>query len=188
MARKVGKQGLRLKENHGWRSKPGYQIFVAERGAVRFDFPQGWVIKPEAGPIKLHDREPPDDTCVLQMSLFRTPPGIDWTELPLAPLLAGAMKDDPDDGDVIERGEIQHVKRSDLEYAWRETRHTDPNEHREARSRSCLARGSDIHVLLTLDFWPEDAERLEPVWNEVLRSLRLGQYVADPTVGPPVMH
>jgi hypothetical protein len=36
---------------------------------------------------------------------------------------------------------------------------------------------------LTLDFWPEDAGRLESVWDTVLRSLRLGEYIADPRKG-----
>jgi len=185
---KLSKQSLRMKENHGWRSKPGYQILVLDRGAVRFDFPRDWFFEPGPYPVTLHDREPPNDECRLQLSLFRTPPGIDWSPLPLPQLLADAMKDDEPDPEVISRGEIVHVERRDLELVWRETRRTDPNEKREARSRSCLARGADLHVLITLDFWPADAKRLEPVWDEVLRSLRLGQYVADPTVGPPVMH
>ena len=185
---KWSKQSLRMKETHGWRAKPGYQILVLDRGAVRFDFPRDWHFEPGPMPVTLHDKKPPDDQCRLQLSLFRTPPGIDWSALPLPQLLADAMKDDEPDPEVIERGEIVHVERRDLELAWRQTRRIDPNEKREARSRSRLARGSDLHVLITLDFWPEDAKRLEPVWDEVLRSLRLGQYVADPTVGPPVMH
>ena len=30
---------LRLKDRHGWKSKPGYGICVLDRGAIRFDYP-----------------------------------------------------------------------------------------------------------------------------------------------------
>ncbi|HEY9649388.1 MAG TPA: hypothetical protein V6C95_01910, partial [Coleofasciculaceae cyanobacterium] len=36
------KQTLELKENHNWKSKPGTRIFVAGRGALRFDVPEDW--------------------------------------------------------------------------------------------------------------------------------------------------
>ena len=32
----------KLDANHTWKAKPGYQIFVADWGAVRFDIPSGW--------------------------------------------------------------------------------------------------------------------------------------------------
>jgi hypothetical protein len=35
-----------------------------------------------------------------------------------------------------------------------------------------------------MDFWPEDAGRCNAVWRELVRSLRVGQYVADPRKGP----
>lgn len=59
----------------------------------------------------------------------------------------------------------------------------DEGEHCEARSRLGLARGNDLQCLITFDFWPEDAERHVPVWDAVLRSLRLGIRVEDPTRG-----
>lgn len=34
------KENLELKEEHNWTSKPGMKIFVAGRGALRFDVPQ----------------------------------------------------------------------------------------------------------------------------------------------------
>jgi hypothetical protein len=74
-----------------------------------------------------------------------------------------------------------------MEIAWRETRFVDKNEQREAISRSCVARGSDLQPLITFDFWVDDAPRLYAVWDELLRSLRLGDYVEDPTRGP-IMH
>ncbi len=50
-------------------------------------------------------------------------------------------------------------------------------------SRVCIAQGRGVCVLLTLDFWVEDVERFSRVWDEVLASLELGRYVADPSIG-----
>jgi hypothetical protein len=182
------KQDLKLRENHGWRAKPGYSIFVADRGAVRFDIPQGWVVAPGDGPLKICDKQPPDDNCCIQLTIFHLPPGIDWSALPLAGMLADATDaHGDDDGEVLARGEVVHIVRTDMEIAWRETRFLDKETKREAISRSAIARGSNLQPLITFDFWVDDAPRLYPVWDELLRSLRLGDYVADPTIGP-VMH
>jgi hypothetical protein len=167
-----------LGENHAWKAKPGYKIFVADRGAVRFDFPQDWIVLPGSDSIKFHDRTPPDDTCVLQVSVIHLPAGVDWSALPLTQLVIAALKGD--DQNASSRGEIVQARRRDLEYAWIERRRLDPGENREAVGRLCLARGSNIQALITFDYWPEDAGRFGPVWDEVLRSLRLGEYVVDP--------
>lgn len=181
------KRDLRLRENHGWKAKPGYQIFVADRGAVRFDIPQGWIVVPAENAVKICDREPPDDTCAIQLTVFRLPSGFDWTGLPLAQMLADATGADPEENDVLAKGEVVTVERPDMEIAWRETRFLDKTEKREAISRSCVARAHNIQPLITFDFWVDDAPRLYRVWDELLSSLRLGDYVADPTLGP-VMH
>ena len=58
---------------------PGYNIFVADRGAVRFDFPRDWIIEPgENGSIKFHDKKPPDDDCTLQITVMYLPDGVDF--------------------------------------------------------------------------------------------------------------
>ena len=174
---------MKMREDHTWRCKPGNTIFVADRGAVRFDIPRDWSVVVDGGPAKIYDKAPPDDNCVLQLSIFHLPPGIDWTELPIDKMLYDATSDDRD-GTVLTRGDVIYKRRRDLEYAWRESRFMDPEEERPAYSRTCVARGSNIQPLITFEFWPEDRERLVPVWDEVVRSLRLGQYVKDPTRGP----
>jgi hypothetical protein len=177
------KEKLKLKQNHGWRAKTGYHIFVMDRGAVRFNIPEGWVIKPEAGYIKIHDREPPDDECVLAVSYLRLPPGIDWSALPLSELLRQTA--DGDSREVISHGEVIEEERGDLSLAWAELRFIDEEERREAFSRTCIARGiSNIQSLITFDYWVSDAERLQPVWDETLRSLEVGWFIADPARGP----
>jgi hypothetical protein len=172
------KQELRLPDGHGWRAKAGNQIFVADRGAVRFDFPNTWIVEPGSGSVKFFDRQPPDDQCTLEVSFWRLPPGIDWTELPLEKLLIDAMGEpDPEE---IGRAEPKRRKRGDIEYVWIETRFIDKNEKREACARTCVARGSNVTTLISFYFWPEDYTRLDPIWREVLRSLQLGQYIEDP--------
>ena len=178
---KWSKKEFRLRENHRWKAKPGYKIFVADRGAVRFDYPADWVVLPGEDSIKLYDRQPPDDNCLLQVSVMYLPVAIDWSDLPMTYLLGEALK--ADERGTLSRGPVHHVRRPELELAWTEFRFFSTNEQREACSRACLARGAGIQPFITLDFWPEDTERLDPVWNEVLRSRRLDEYVKDPTRG-----
>ena len=85
------KRDLRMDEDHGWRCKPGYTIFVADRGAVRFDVPESWVVQVDAAGVKIHDKPPPDDNARIQLSIFFPPPVVEWGELPLATMLADAL-------------------------------------------------------------------------------------------------
>ena len=78
-------------------------------------------------------------------------------------------------------------QRPDLEVAWADYHFIDPVLKRQAYTRLCIARGSLIQALITFDYWPEDAARLAAVWAEVIRSLQLGRYINDPTVGD-VLH
>lgn len=175
------KEEMKLKKGHGWRARPGYLIFVADRGAVRFDIPQSWILELGENSTKFYDAAPPDDNCRLEVSYLRLPP-IDWSGLPLRQLVEDTIKDDHRNPTV--QGKMHELKRPDLEMCWTEMVFTDPVLKREARSRICIARGSNILPIITMDFWPEDAGRLNPVWNEVLRSLQVGHYIEDPTRGP----
>ncbi len=175
------KHVLKLKDNHTWRAKPGYRIFVADRGAVRFDIPDDWILDPQSDSFQFHDRKPPKDDCRLEVSYLHLPPGIEWSQLPLFQLLDHLVKKDP--RTPFHVSEVHTVQRPDLELAWVEIIFLDPVEKREARSRLCLARGANIQPCITMDFWPADAERVCPVWDEVLRSLQLGVYIKDPTRG-----
>lgn len=174
------KQVLRLKPNHKWKAKPGYKIFVADRGAVRLHIPQDWILVPGSDSIKFHDREPPEDNCVLAVSFLRLP-AIDWRGLPLSHLVQTIVEGD--DRDIIGRGNIIDVRRDDLELAWTEVRFIDPSECRAAISRICLGRAAQIQSLITFDFWADEASQFSAVWDEVLHSLALGKYINDPTMG-----
>jgi hypothetical protein len=179
------KETLKLKNKHGWEAKPGYKIFVADRGALRFDIPQDWILDLGTSSFKFYDQQPPNDDCTLEVSLIRLPP-IDWSELPLSRLLQQSVTDEDGRGKIGE-ADMRAVNRPDLEMVWAETTFIDPSQHRKAHSRICLARGSNLQVLITLVFWADDASRLSIVWDEILHSLRLGVFVQDPTRGPVVM-
>ncbi|HET8523858.1 MAG TPA: hypothetical protein VFL82_11510 [Thermomicrobiales bacterium] len=173
------RQTMKLPKNHGWKSKPGYQIFVADRGAVRFDFPVGWEVAPGSDAIRIYDRTPPEDNCVLQFSMMRLPEGVDWSKMPVAQLLAQLAHDD--ERQVIQRGEIVQVTRDDIDVAWEETNVIDAASQRPACSRTLLARAQNIQALITFDFWFDDLPRLAPVWDEIVRSLQIGGQIQDPT-------
>ena len=175
------KEVIKLKDDHTWKAKPGHRIFVAGRGAVRFDIPQNWLLDPGPDSFQFHDRKPPHDDCRLEISYRRLPPGIDWSQLPLSQLLEHLVKEDP--RKPYTQSEIHTVQRPELEYAWVEIYFIDPAEKREAISRLCLARGANVQPYITMDFWPEHAARYTPVWDEVLRTLQLGVYIKDPTRG-----
>lgn len=173
------KETLKLAKDHIWQTKPGYQIVVLDRGAARFDVPRGWVLAPGEGAIEIRDRPYPDDDCLLQATVLPAPPGAEPGTVPLEAFLVSAL--DAGAEEVLDRGLVQSASRPGLELVWRETRFVEQRERREARSRTCLAAGAGVYVLLTLSFWPEDAARCETVWDEVLRTLRLGEYVEATT-------
>lgn len=174
------KQTLKLKSNHQWKAKPGYRICVIGKGAVRFDFPQEWIMEPDAASVKFYDGAPPNDNCRLEVSYNQIPP-IDWSGFPLAQLLENVVADDH--RAPVSQGTIINVKRHDLRLVWTEFSFMDPAEKREAYSRVCIGLGANVQCLITLDYWPEDAKRVIPVWDEVLRTLKLGMYISDPTLG-----
>ena len=177
------KEELELKKSHGWKAKPGKTIFVADRGAVRIEFPESWVVIPDDDSIKFYDKQPPDDDTCLALSYIHLPP-VDLSGLPVSDLLKVAMQGDP--RPIYSRSSIHEVKRTELELAWAELAFVDPLQHRECRSRICVGRGSDIQPLITMEFWEDDRAHYAPVWDDVLDSLQLGVYIADPTRGPVV--
>jgi hypothetical protein len=174
------KETLELKEDHRWQSKPGYKIFVADRGAVRFDVPHDWHFEPDVKSFKFLDRKPPDDDCRLEMSFNRLPQG-DWSLFPLQHTLKKILEDEK--RDVVETGEIITLKRQTARIVWAEIKFIDTGENREAFSRICIGLGSNVQCLITFDYWADQADRLTPVWDQVLDSLVLGLYIRDPKTG-----
>jgi hypothetical protein len=174
------KETLELKEDHHWQSKPGYKIFVADRGSVRFDVPQDWYFEPDEKSFKFLDRKPPSDDCRLEMSFHRLPV-TDWSLFPLQHTLKKIVADD--EREVIATGEIITLKRQTARIVWTEIKFIDADDRREAFSRICIGLGSNIQCLITFDYWADQADRRTPVWDQVLDSLVLGLYIRDPKTG-----
>jgi hypothetical protein len=180
MSKKGRKETLRLRADHTWKAQPGCKIFVLARGAVRFDYPEDWVVVPASDSIEIYDKEPPADDCRLAVSFLEIPT-IDWSGLPLRYLVE--QSNQRDHRPINHRSEILESRRGEMELAWREQRFVDPNEQREACSLFCLGRKGHVQALLTFDFWATDAERCLKVWSVVLKSLELDEPIADPTRG-----
>src|SRR2546430_2888448 len=88
---------LRMPKEHGWQAKPGYSVFVADRGAARFNIPSGWKLKPtEGGSIQFRNKPEPDDDALLEISVMHLNPQVVWADLPLDEFL---LKSQPPDDD-----------------------------------------------------------------------------------------
>jgi hypothetical protein len=174
---------LKLKRVNQWKSRPGCKIFVADAGAVRFDIPKSWVVLPDDENVKIYDKQPPNDDCALIMSYFRLPP-IDWSELTLVKQLTEATDHaDSSEHEYTKKGDIVEAHRADLEIAWREMHFIDEKEQRPAISRILVGRRKLIQCLITFDFWLTDFDRCNPVWQTVIETLTLSQFIHDPTTG-----
>ena len=177
----MGVEKLKLKDNHTWKSKPGYSICVIDRGLVRFDYPSNWIVEPDEGAVHLHDRPPSVESCDLGVSIFRIP-AEHVRELSLDDTLRETLGSERK---PYRQSEIRRIERGDLEIAWLEQRYTDAEYNRDARFRVALARGP-VLCLISMNYWSSRAAGLEGVWDELLRTLVMGMHVEDPTAGPVV--
>lgn len=174
------KETLSLDENHNWQAEPDSRIFVAGRGAVRFDVPQDWYFEPDEKSFRFLDKEPPNDDCRLEVSYNLLPPS-NWAEFPLVHLLKQIVKEDS--REPYKQGEIVKFKKQTARVVWTEIEFMDPNENRPAYSRIAIGLGSGVQCLITFDYWADDAPQLTPVWDKVMSSLVLGLYIRDPRTG-----
>jgi hypothetical protein len=194
------KQVFNLPENHGWTAKPGNKVFVADRGALRFEIPQEWLVEPSRKSIKFRDAEHPDDTMILEVTVFYAGAlgvPIDWSDLPLSELIKDVTdenrsipKDRASRGrkhkDASKVGTPLTIKLGNLEMAWVQTEFIDPGEKRLAYSRTAITRDpkASIHAVLTFSYWPEDADRATAVWNDVMGTLKMGEHFDSLFRGP----
>lgn len=175
---------LPLRKGHRWHTRPGFSRLVLDRGAVGFDVPSGWVVRPGRNSTEVLDKAPPDDDVRLEVSFNRMAPGIDWSRAPLEEMVPELVNDDH--REVLTRGMVRKLTRKGLRGAWTEFKFVDPVEHRVAYSRLLVAIGRNVQVLLTGEYWPEDAGVMRPAWDEALRTLELGLIIPDPTTGRAV--
>lgn len=170
----------RLAPDHGWRAAPNHRLLVLDAGAVRLEFPDAWVIHRDDDSVKLHDKEPPDDECVLAVSYHRWPSA--GNGLAVGSLVRSALE--RDSRSVAIEGQVLEETRMDIALAWAQARYIEPGTHREACTRLCLARKSEVQALLTFDFWASDLARCDVHWMKFLATLELAQWIDDPLHGP----
>lgn len=182
MSKQWRKTILPMHPKNTWTSEPGCMVFVADRGAIRFDYPRTWIVKPgEGGAIDFYDKEPPDGDSVLTVSYITLPP-FDLEGFSLAMCMEGAAE--VDTRPIYESSPTYEVRRGSLTMLWRQVRYIDETEKRDAVSRMCMARRERIQALLTFEYWAAAAERSERAWDVILKTLRLGELILDPTRGP----
>lgn len=159
---------LRLPKDHGWQSRDGFSIVVADRGALRFDVPSDWRVCPgENCDLQVTDKPPPDDDVRLEVTLLRGP------TMPGAPSLVELLRQVATPGPEVtdlEDPVLETSARSEL--AWTSWRWVE--DGRQAIARTVLSRGPGLHALLTLSLWADDQARCEPAWHELRRSLAVG--------------
>lgn len=160
-----------MPQDHGWKAREGFSIVVADRGAVRFDIPTGWVTA--FGPdcdMHVTDAEPPDDELSLKLTVLRLP--VPVTELPpLDAMVAGVVTPERTQGAHDLTGPVaEDGARAKL--AWMQWRFIESG--REAIQRTLVGRGSGVHALFTSTLWADDEQRFEPAWVELRRSLEVG--------------
>lgn len=170
----------RLAAGHGWRAQPQHKILLLGRGAVRLEIPQTWVVEANDDCVKVFDKKPPADDCVLAVSYHHWPAA--GQRLSVASLVRGALEGD--ERSLLAIDPVVEETRIDIDLAWAEGRFIDPRINREACARLCIARKSQIQALITFDFWSSDLVSCDLQWSMFLATLQLGQWVADPLRGP----
>ena len=179
------KSEMKLKEHHGWRCSPGHQLCVIGRGLMQFEYPTHWIVKPTDTSIKLHDKVPPLDDIVLEISVMPMRP-IRWDDVSLAKALQDNLLQSAQELKLDD--EIIAYNRDGIEMVWTEYRRieTDPKDDskREAVWRSALAHDADTVVVITYGFWSEFYDKAASVWNHFLDTTIMNRMVDDPTVGP----
>lgn len=180
----MDRQTFRLPDRHRWKAKEGNQIFVANKGDVRFEFPGGWVLDQTSGgegkSVGFYDGRPPNDNIRLEVSVI---PILDPRafQAPLADVLDGSIEDI---GENFKRSEAFAMKLPRHDVALMDLEYIDPVEKRLAHSLFCLARVGGVHALNSIDYWPEDSKTALAAWEDVLGTLRLGDYLEHPLFGP----
>ena len=160
-----------LPPSPGWRCKPGNNLIIADRGAAAFEVPEGWVAKPGKDGLTISNKPPPADEARISLTVFHLPPVQGgWRGLPLEQL----MRESNRDGAKAPL-EIHRLERPGLELVWAEKGdYADPDDGRMIRTRQLIARANLAQVLITFDVYRDLSERFEPVWKDLLRSLRVG--------------
>ena len=183
---------LPLPKNHGWRTtSPNNSLFIVDRGAVQFEFPREWIILPSSkGTLMVQDKPYPDenmrfDVGLLQLfredgvPLRRLGVSVDWQQ-PIDEAFMDSIK--MPKHELLEEGRLRLASGPSFEAAWRQVAFIDKEENRKVISRTCVARAMSTCGVITFDFWPEYASKANRVWRLMLATLKIGDYIEDPTL------
>jgi hypothetical protein len=175
-------KGLELDPNHQWRVKKGYKLFVANRGAVAFQYPRKWIDIPEPDGIVIQffDKNPPRHNCALSITVVQLPHSFLKT-ISIVDQLQDVVNDQ--EFEVVATGSMFKEERDDFNLVWTEQCLVDPEKNRDFISRFCMAQSKNVQALLTFKFWASKVKRFDPIWDEILRSLTLERYIQDPRMG-----
>jgi hypothetical protein len=149
---------------------PGHMLVVMEKGLISFEVPLGWIDRKTDIGISLYDRQPPDNDCIFEVSMIRHPM-FPIRDLPLWKVL----HDSPNlQGKGLSREDIVEETRPGIQIAHLHYRAMHPTDNRLAIFCTCMIRALEFHVLMSYAYWPEESERLAPVWTRAIETFQIG--------------
>ena len=172
-------RAIQLESGHSWKAAPGCRILIIDGGAVRFDYPAEWVVRPTPKYVFVIDRYPPDDRCLLAVSWRRIP--IRALGISPAALLDRLAPLETRPADY--RGQTFQVFRPPLQVAWTETRFVEPIYGDNVCTRMCVARADCTQAVFLLDYRPGTEATVDAVWKTVVDTLAIGDYIEDLRAG-----
>jgi hypothetical protein len=170
---------FQLAPNHVWKAAPGCRILVVDSGGVRCDIPYEWIVYSPRQHVFVLDRFPPDNRCMMAISCKRVPPEV--MAIPLRLILDEWVKGE--EREVVQCGEDVRFYRWPMEVSWLELRVATEAFGRERSTRVCVARADQTQALIVFDFDTADEDRVNRVWETLMQTVRVGDYIADPTIG-----
>ena len=189
-------QSFDLPENHGWQAKAGNRIFVADRGAMRFEVPETWILEmpKDSRSFQFYDKKPTADADIRLdarvMYLAANHPSVDWAQVqpwnepPITDWLKKNLANDERKPTGV--GAPLTLRLNGMTVAWAEMDFIDPVEKRPAHTRLCYAMKTSVALMsiIAMDYWHDVADRARPAWSDVLGTLKLGEFVESPFRGP----
>jgi hypothetical protein len=120
-----------------------------------------------------------DPAAVLAVSAKRI--SLPVSEIPLALYMREITEPDGSGGFHCES--ICSLRRPPMEAAWVEIGYDSEFTKGHLCKRVFVGRAGSTRAIITLDFKPADRKRMEPVWDTVIETIVIGDYLEDPRTG-----
>jgi hypothetical protein len=170
---------FQLAPSHVWKAAPGCRILVVDNGGLRCDIPHDWIVYSPSRHVFAIDRFPPDNRCMVAISCKRVSSEV--MAIPLGLILEEWVRGE--DRQVLERGVYIRFRRWPLEAAWLQLRLADPKSGPDKATRVCIARADRTQAVIVFDYESEDEPSLDGIWQTLMDTLAVGDYIADPLTG-----